>query len=244
MLLFIYTHRNIQKFSTTKKYTILTRNFLCNKLKSDQRIGPHSETIYSLIIGNVLGDGHLEYRSGSTRLTLHLGFPNREYIAWLHNLYVIHGYCTNNKLIFKKQIGKNDKIYFTTKIKTYSFKSFNWLHELFYIPQYNENMKLIGYKKKIPNNIIDYLSPYVIAIWIMDDGSKQNSGLYLHTNSFTLEENIVIQEAFFKKYNIKTTFHKKGLSYVLYFSYNEAQLLKKIVEPYMHKSMLYKIQNS
>lgn len=243
-MLLKYTHTNTHKLYTINSNVILARNFWCNKLKSDQRIGPHSEEIYSCIIGNVLGDGHLEYRSGSTRLTLHLGLPNREYIAWLHNLYVTNGYCTNKELIFKKRIGKNDKIYFTTKIITYSFKSLNWLHELFYIPQYDENNELICYKKIVPANILDYLTPQVIAIWIMDDGSRQNSGIYIHTNSFTLEENFVLQEAFLKKYNIKTTLHKKGFNYALYFPFKEAQLLKKIVEPYMHKSMLYKVQNS
>src|SRR3546814_17492138 len=81
------------------------------------------------MIGNILGDGHLEYRSGSTRLTLHVGLPNREYIAWLFSLYVNNGYCTNKELEFKKRIGKNNKIHFTTKIITYSFKSFNWRSE-------------------------------------------------------------------------------------------------------------------
>lgn len=237
-----HTHTHLQY--TYKNNVILTRSFWCNQLKSDQRIGPHSEKIYSCIIGNILGDGHLEYRSGSTRLTLHLGLPNREYIAWLHNLYVNHGYCTNKELVFKKQIGKNSKIYFTTKIITYSFKSFNWMHNVFYKPHYNEHNEIISYTKIIPNNIIDYLSPQSIAVWVMDDGSKHNSGISIHTNSFKLEENYLLQEAFLKKYNIKTTLHKKGYNYILHFPFKEAQLLKIIIEPYMHSSMLYKLQNS
>lgn len=242
-MLLLYTHTNTHKLYTIKSNVILTRSFWCNKLKADQRIGPHSEEIYSCIIGNVLGYGHLEYRSGSTRLILHLGLPNREYIAWLHNLYVTNGYCTNKELVFKKQIGKNNKIHFATKIKTYSFKSFNWLHELFYKPQYNDNNEFVCYKKIIPNNIGEYLNPRAIAIWIMDDGSRQNSGIYLHTNSFTLEENMVLQKVFLEKYNIKTTLNKRGNNYAIYFPKKEAHLLRQLVEPYMHKSMLYKIQD-
>src|SRR3546814_800469 len=153
------------------------------------------------MIVNILGDGHLEYRSGSTRLTLHVGLPNREYIAWLFSLYVNNGYCTNKELEFKKRIGKNNKIHFTTKIITYSFKSFNWLHNVFYQPQYNEINEVLYYKKIIPNNIKDYLTPQAIAIWIMDDGSRQNSGITIHTNSFTLEENYLLQAAFLERYN-------------------------------------------
>lgn len=235
-------HTHTHTLNTNNSKIIFLRKFWCNKLKSEQRIGPHSEKIYSCLIGNILGDGHLEYRSGSTRLTLHLGLPNREYIAWLNNLYVTNGYCTDKILTFKKRIGKHNKIYFTTKIITYSFKSFNWLHSVFYKPQYSENNEILYYKKIIPTNIIDYLSPQAIAIWLMDDGSKQNSGISIHTNSFTLEENYLLQKAFLKKYKINTTLHKKGFNYVLYFSKKEAQLLRKIIEPYMHKSMLYKIQ--
>src|SRR3546814_10640765 len=83
---------------------------------------------------------------------------NREYIAWLFSLYVNNGYCTNKELEFKKRIGKNNKIHFTTKIITYSFKSFNWLHNVFYQPQYNEINEVLYYKKIIPNNIKDYLT--------------------------------------------------------------------------------------
>ncbi len=54
--------------------------------------------------------------------------------------------------------------------------------------------------KIIHNNIGEYLNPRAIAIWIMDDGSRQNSDIYLHTNSFTLKENMVLQKVFLEKY--------------------------------------------
>lgn len=237
-----YTHTHL--LCTNKSITIFSRNFWCKQLKSDQRIGPHTEQIYSLMLGNILGDGHLECRSGSTRLILHLDLPNREYIAWLYNLYVNNGYCTNKELNFKKRIGKNSKVNYTTKIITYSFKSLNWLHELFYQPQYNELNEILYYKKIIPTNIKDYLIPQAIAVWIMVGGRKQNSGIAIDTHFFTLDENYLLQAAFVERYNIKTTLYKKGLNHIIYFSTKEVQLLKKIIEPYMHKSMLYKIQNS
>src|SRR3546814_13441026 len=107
----------------------------------------------------------------------------------------LNGYCTNKELEFKKRIGKNNKIHFTTKIITYSFKSFNWLHNVFYQPQYNEINEVLYYKKIIPNNIKDYLTQQAIAICIMDDGSRQNSGITIHTNSFTLAENYLLKRS-------------------------------------------------
>lgn len=237
MLKYTHTHLNY----TYKTNVILTRSFWCKHLKSDQRIGPHPEKIYSCIIGNILGDGHLDYRSKSTRLILHLNLPNREYIAWLHKLYIKYGYCTDKELVFKKHIGKNSKIYFTTQITTYSFKSFNWMHNLFYKPQYTRHNEIISYTKIIPSNIIDYLSPQSIAFWVMSNGSKQNSGISIHTNSFTLEENYLIREALLRKYNITTILYKTVSNYIMYFPRKEAELLIKIIEPYMHSSMLYKL---
>lgn len=243
IIIHIHTHTHNYR-SKYKNNFIQKKNFWCNKLKSEQRIGPHTEFIQSCIIGHMLGDGHLEFRSGSTRLTLHLGLPNREYIAWLFDIYIQNGYCTSKELKFKKQIGKEGKVHFSTKISTFSFKSFNWLHELFYESIYDENTNnKITYKKKIPQNIINYLTPQTLAIWLMDDGSKHNSGFLLHTNSFTLEENYILQDAFLKRYNIKTTLHKKGSNFIMYISSKEAKSLKYIVEPYVHKSMLYKLQN-
>ena len=229
-----------------KVFSFLNSNFMqrCfffdNKLKADKRIGPHNEIIYSYIVGHMLGDGHLEYRSGSTRLTLHIGLPNREYITWLHGFYIKHGYCTNTKLKFKTQIGKKGKIYFSTKINTFSFKSFNNLHSLFYKVDNEYNCKYI---KRIPATISEVLTPEALAIWFMDDASKHNSGIVFHTNSFTIEDNILLKKALYKRYNINSSFHKQNNSYILYISKKEKISIKDIVEPYMHKSMFYKLKN-
>ena len=33
-----------------------------------------------------------------------------------------------------------------------------------------------------------YLSPLALAIWYMDDGSKNNYSYYLHTEGFTVDD--------------------------------------------------------
>jgi hypothetical protein len=42
---------------------------------------------------------------------------------WIHNILAINGYCNNDKPKINKQIGKNDKIYYSIKIRTWSFTS-------------------------------------------------------------------------------------------------------------------------
>ena len=40
-----------------------------SKISTRQRIGPHNLDILSVLVGNLLGDGHGELRSGSPRFT-------------------------------------------------------------------------------------------------------------------------------------------------------------------------------
>lgn len=215
----------------------INRSFWCSSLKSEQRIGPHNLDVISVIIGNILGDGFAEYRSGSTRLTLHLGLPNREYIGWLHAFYSERGYSSVKPLKFKKQIGKQGKIYFSTKIRTFSFKSFNWLYELFYKPNG------LVYIKCIPSTIEEFLTPLTLAIWFMDDGSRHNSGVYLHTNSFVIEDIKVLQQALLQRHNLVTSLHSKGGKWVIFFGKNNASIFCQIIYPFIHPSMFYKLKN-
>jgi hypothetical protein len=226
----------MQTLYKRQRYKI-NRNFWSSNLKSNQRIGPHNLDVISVLIGNILGDGYVEYRGGSTRITLHLGLPNREYIGWLHSFYVERGYSSSNPLNFKKQIGKHNKIYFSTKIRTFSFKSFNWLHDLFYKPE-----GLI-YKKCIPYNIEEFLNPLTLAIWFMDDGSRHNSGVLLHTNSYVIEDIKILQQALLERYSLKTSLHSKNGKWIIFFGKNNASSFSKIIYSYMHPSMLYKLKN-
>ena len=138
------------------------RCFYTKRLASKQRIGPHQEQVISTLVGNLLGDGYMEKRNNATRMHIHMSSRNVEYINWLHIFFNEKGYCSTNKLKLTKQIGKNNKIYFSCKFRTFSFSSFNFLHDCFYVEK----------KKKVPQDIYNLLSPRAFAIMIMDDGDK------------------------------------------------------------------------
>jgi hypothetical protein len=78
----------------------------------------------------------------------------------------------------------------------------------------------------------------------MDDGFKhKNRGFKFATNSFTLDEINYLASILKNKYNLNSSIHKSGLNnqyniYILKSSFNE---LVKIVKPYFHPSMYYKI---
>jgi hypothetical protein len=94
---------------------------------------------------------------------------------WFHKFLSDRGYCNPDKPRLKKMIGKKDKVYFYYKFNTWSSGSFNWIYDAFY----TNNIK------RVPSNIDRYLTPFALAIWIMDDGGADVSGLRLCTYSFT-----------------------------------------------------------
>jgi hypothetical protein len=73
------------------------------------------------------------------------------------------------------RLGKNGKIRYISRFKTYTYSSFNWIQEIFYV-------------KIIPSCIDILMSHLLLAIWIMDDGGVVSTGLKIATNSFTETE--------------------------------------------------------
>lgn len=226
----------------------LSRTFWSNRLSSSSRIGPHNQDILSVIVGNLLGDAYIEHRNNSTRIILHLGSRNREYIAWLHEFYYSRGYCSNNPLKVLTQIGKGGKVYFSTKIRTYSFQSFNWLFELFTQSQKS--------RKRVPDCIENLLTPLALAVWIMDDGTRSGSGLLLCTDGFLKKEVEMLQKALSSRYEMETTIRFSPAStkeklklqgsqdharYRIYIPKSNIKKLREIVTPWIHPSMMYKI---
>ena len=80
---------------------------------------------------------------------------------------------------------------------------------MFYIPISSESSSNEGlalpenkkYKKIIPYNNADYLTPLALAVWFMDDGSKINNTVRIATNCFTYAEIENLSTVLYKKYN-------------------------------------------
>jgi hypothetical protein len=78
----------------------------------------------------------------------------------------------------------------------------------------------------------------------MDDGTlHKNRGLRFCTNSFTLEEIKYLASILESKYSLNTSIHKTGVvnQYGLYIPKSSLLDLIKIVKPYVHPTMCYKI---
>ena len=83
---------------------LFTKTFYTNRLYTEKRIGWHDKDTVSVLVGNLLGDGHAEKRGNATRLTVHMSSKNAEYCFWLHTFFKEKGYCSPQKPKIIKQI--------------------------------------------------------------------------------------------------------------------------------------------
>ena len=120
--------------------------------------GPHNLEVISLIFGSLLGDAHGEMRAGSTRIMFKQSIVHGAYFLWYHKFLADRGYCNPNQPKLSEITGKNGKVNYFYRLNTGSSKSFNWIYTSFYVDRI----------KMVPLNIRTYLTPFALAIWIMD----------------------------------------------------------------------------
>jgi hypothetical protein len=144
---------------------------------------------------------------------------------------ILSHYCSSlPNLTSSVRVGKiNYAIVFFTR----SLSCFTDLHSLFY----PKGIKII------PGNIYDLLTPIALAHLVMGDGSSyKRVGITICTDSYTIQDVVLLINVLIIRYNIICTIHeKKEGQYRIYISKNSLETLKGIIKPYIIPSMLYKI---
>ena len=75
----------------------------------------------------------------------------------------------------------------------------------------------------------------------MGDGAKRNKGITLCTDSFSFKEVIILMNILKIKYDINSTIHLEKHKPRIYINKNELLKILSNIEPYIVKSLLYKI---
>ena len=202
-----------------------------------------------------LGDGYLTRPLGNKNVALECGHSIKqlEYLTWKRDkVFEILGGFKPPKIGIRKICLKSNG-------QTYDSCRFSKAHPYF---SYLRKILYINNVKFITEQSLDLLSPQGLAIWFMDDGwgfnIKNRKGeltdrmcLGISTDSFSKEENEIIAKVIFKRFGIK--FHinckyspcgeHKKLWFLRTNSKEQTQKFIELIKPYMHPSMLYKIQN-
>jgi len=193
------------------------------KIKQKQR---------DIIIGKILGDGHLETMTkGKTyRLKIEHSINQKEYVDWVYkNLQSIA-----SKHPQERVIQLNDKQY-----KKYWFNTINTPSLRFYAQQFYH-----GRKKIVPKMIKRWLNPLTLAVWFMDDGSiksKFHKAKIINTQSFAITDLKLLQSALLERYGIETKIRNQKEGQQIYLLSKTIDKFESIIRPYIVESMSYKL---
>lgn len=196
--------------------------FLCKKdkfvLNDEQK---------SVLIGTILGDGNLRYRGNDCRLHIKHSLKQLSLVRYKRRIF---DPITSMKVrIFSQRVGKQD--YSFAEFVTLTHPVFSFYYHLFY-----QNGKKI-----VTKEIVDFLDPLMLAVWIMDDGSAEYAGLSIQTHSFSEVEVGLLAEALENKFNIRVMVRKNKGKYVLYFPFASMFLLVNKIGKYILPDFRYKL---
>lgn len=190
-----------------------------------------SPDLHPIIIGNLLGDLHINKQRNNSRLVFKQGLINKGYIYHLFELFSSYSNMEVPKHyeFFDK---RSNKSYTSIVFNTYSLPCFNYYYNLFYL----ENIKII------PLNIGELLTSEGLAYWAMDDGCKSKNAFYLNTDSFTLDEVELLIKVLKQNFDLNCTHQIRGINqYRIYIKTDSMKNFRFLVTPHFHSSMMYKL---
>ncbi len=186
----------------------------------------------NIILGLILGDGHLENNGRFARLRIDQSLKHKDYVNWLYN--ELRGMVPSKPRIIQEKDKRTLKVYTRLHFSTYSNARFYKWRRVFYC--YN--------RKIVPSGIMNMLNNKIsLAVWFMDDGYKRNdcAAVRLNTDAFTYSEQELLIRCLEKNFKIKARIHKKGKWFNIYIPKDEADKFCRLVKPYILPSFRYKL---
>jgi len=195
-----------------------------------------SDFLKEALIGLLLGDAHAQRSKPNHNVRLVFDQSEAEHSEYLKYLFTLfEPYVgTPPKTTDRTPDKRTGKVYNSLYFKTLAFPCFNFLVDLFY----PKGVKVI------PPTIGELLTPIGLAFWIIDDvpGGISHGNLFLHTDSYTIEEVQKLITVLRTKFNLDCweTLRRPG-QYAIYIPKRELHKVRKLVSQFMHPSIIYKI---
>ncbi len=188
---------------------------------TDNTEGSLSEEQNQIITGCLLGDGAMRIKTNAL-LEINHSFEQKELVDWIYS--DLKQFVGTGPKIHKGN-GKRIAYRFTTR----SLPVFTKFYYRFFK----------NGKKTVPTDLI--LFPLTMAIWFMDDGTKSRSSVYLNTQQFSQEEQILLQEVLKKQWGIETTLNKDKIYTRIRIRVSSVNKFVSLIKPHLLKEFYYKL---
>ncbi len=198
----------------------------------------------SILLGTLLGDSCLWRHPKAKRFNLQFTHSEKqlEYAKWKADL--VSNMLFEKDATLWKSINRG-----YSKITAYTYRS--------QVDPLIESVRKLLYKdrrKTITRKMLDCLTPIGLAIWYMDDGFKEihrykgkttikQRSMGLSTCSFSEQEQDIIIQYFKEKLNVVLhKYYRKGpKNWILKCGVTEGIKFHDLIQPYVPKSMRYKL---
>lgn len=121
-------------------------------------------------------------------------------------------------------------------IRTFSHPLFYCYKNMFY-KTYNCGK----WRKIIPKDLANHLTPRALAYWYMDDGHMESSGFRIATHGFSWNEHLLLKQVFLNNLNISITIRETRGFYYIYIPAQYKQIFSNIIKPYILPCFKYKL---
>ena len=174
---------------------------------------------WDLIIGSLLGDGYLVQTTRGYAFRVNHGTHQKDYVDWKYEK--LKDFVNS----FPKFA---ENCYY---FRTVTHDAFNDLQAQFYPKG----------KKQVPRQLIaSRMNPMTLAVWLMDDGSKDSNQIRINSQSFSEEDNQFLANVLWANLGIVTTINHDKKFFRLRVAQSSMAKLIGLVRPYIIPCMLYK----
>jgi len=178
------------------------------------------ENVKQILLGSMLGDAGLQKinKNGNAIFRESHSLKQEDYLLWKEK--VLSNFFGKFKIYYYQNRGN---ISISSKVHPF----FTELHKIFY-PNTTRKIR--------PIEALNQLKPLGLAVWYMDDGGLKSRGCLIAIKNKKDKE--IVKEKLKEIFNLNVTIHKN----CVYFNIKEANKFRKLIKPYIHANLKYKIK--
>ena len=175
-----------------------------------------------------MGDGCLAKHGHRHRLHIKHKDAHRALALWKYEVF--RDFVSMEPHCFEQRLG--EKRHPCVQFATRTHSLFSFWHDRFYRER----------RKIVPLEIADYLTPLALAVWLMDDGAADRTGVTFQTHSFERDETQRLADVLESNLGIKASLRQNKGSWIIYVGIGSLERLQRVVQPHILPEFQYKLQ--